>query len=545
MAVIENRATEDGDIISIQTDVPIVGIVALTSFSDATTGETGTTYFQKTFRYSINGGLTFTDWIELTTLNIQNIVIEKINYFVIEYRYKRIGVGSDIGFTSVDIAGTLLPLDFPIFGGSMFSPFFTSNNVSVLGWALNVLEKLYKNGIIPNYITRNTGSKDDSDYIAFWFSITHFFAVLVYYARGFENIAANTSLMREYVKGRGVYMRNNPDIEELLYVYANYINEIKLRGTKEIYRRGLGSFDISADTTYYGGGIGVDLLNADVDGELVRLLNTDLTDECLVAPTSRFELGWCIGQSSPLYTGADNIENLIKAYEYDSEVVDISRYPLIEESYLSVPNQKIQIANVPDGLSCGIGSSVFDLAKAVVIDPSLSYEISFKVLKQTSLIADLSFGVALYDMNGTAVSATQITDGTVNNRFFTKLALKKLNTEYWVRGVLNASDSLLVTGDTLNIGFGQNLRSRYNTVFLIPLIIVENSTGVPTGDIVSIWDIKIRPASLWFSRGLLSSRNFILGYLRNRSADYSDAQVKKIIDEQLIPYNSFSLLKFL
>ena len=40
MAVIESRVTENGDVIIIKTNVPVVGIVALTSFIDSTIGET-------------------------------------------------------------------------------------------------------------------------------------------------------------------------------------------------------------------------------------------------------------------------------------------------------------------------------------------------------------------------------------------------------------------------------------------------------------------------------------------------------------------------
>jgi len=223
MAIIENRATEDGDIISIKTNVPIVGIVALTSFIDSTVGEVGPIYFEKTFRYSINGGLTFSDWIELTTVNVQNIIIERVDYFIVEYRYKRIGTGADLSFNSINLGGTLNPLQYPVYNGMIFSEFFPPDNVDVLRWAINVLEKLYKRGIIPAYVVRNQGG-DDRDFISYWFTVTHFFAILVYYARDFEHLPASLFLMREFVKGRGVYMRNNPDIEELFYVYNN--NEI-------------------------------------------------------------------------------------------------------------------------------------------------------------------------------------------------------------------------------------------------------------------------------------------------------------------------------
>jgi len=280
-------------------------------------------------------------------------------------------------------------------------------------------------------------------------------------------------------------------------------------------------------------------------------------------------LGWCIGQSSPLYTGADNIKNLIKGYEFTEDITSLDVYPLINEDYIELEDGWIKISNVPDGEIAGIGVSTSVLAggggyyyygdgigveliypeslsdKALVIDPTLDYEISFKVKKTNATIQDLSFGVSLFDENGIEVSAVRITDGFEDNRFFTVQALNKSNTEYWIRGVLHSYDTLLISEDVLNIGFGQGLRSKSNVAYLIPVILVENNTGMSLPEVVWIQDIKIRPARLWFSRGLLSARNFIIGFLKNHSVEYSDAQVQKIINEELIPYNTFTILKFL
>lgn len=545
MAVIENRATEEGDVIVIKTTVPIVGIVSLTSFLDTTSGETETTYFEKTFRYSRDGGMTFSDWMELTEINIQNVVIEKIDYFIIEYRYKRIGATGVLEFDSVQVDGTYEALSFNNYEQSPFSQFFTANDINVLGWAINVLEKLYKRGIIPAYITRNTG-EDDRDYVAWWFTVTHFFAILVYFARQFENLSTKTPLMQEFVKGRGVYMHNDPDLDELYYIFTNYIEEIQRRGTTGIYRR-----------------------EAEIDGELLRLIEYVITDEFLFTFVNRGELGWCIGHSSPLYTGADGICNLIKGYEYTEEVEDLESYPLINSDFIENENQRIKIYNVPDGEIAGIGISESVISggegvyyygdgigaeliypeslsdKCFVIDPTLNYEISFKVSKTVHWIQDLSFGVALFDKNGNAVWATRITDGSIANRFFEVQPLNQSNTEYWIRGVIYAYDTEIKPQDVLNVGFGQNLCFPAEACYLVPLILVENNTGMTLPEIVYIRDVKVRLANLWFSRGTLSARNFIIGYLKNSSTYYNNQQILRIIKEQLIPYNSYSLIKFL
>lgn len=519
MAVIENRVTENGDVITISTNVPVVGIVALTSFVDSTVGETGGTYFEKTFRYSNNGGITFSDWIALTTVNVQNIDIERTDYFIVEYRYKRIGTGGDLIFNNIHLGGTLLPLTHPVFNSMVFADFFTPDDTNVLDWALNVLEKLYKSGIIPSYIKRNQGD-DDRDFISYWFTVTHFFAILVYYARGFEHVPGSIALMREFVKGRGVYIRDNPDVEELSYVYNNYIAEIAKRGTEAVA-----------------------LKSAVIDGEILRLLNNIVTDEFLFALTQRGELGWCVGESSPLYTGADNIVNLIKGYEFSSDVKSLDVYPLSGQTYIVIVNDKMQIAGLPNGVNAGVGNG-FDFDKAMVIDPTLDYEISFRVQKLDTS-ADLSFGIFLWDQYANTVVPVRITDGQATGNFFVRQSLNQAGVEYWIRGVVYAVGSDLIADDVLNIGFGQGLRFPATAKYMMPLIAVENASGVTLTDVVLISDIKVRPASLWFSRGTLSARNFIIGFLKNNSTQYNNQQVEKIIDNELIPYNAFTLLKFL
>ena len=65
MAVIENRSNEFGDIIRIKTEVPVIGLLFLDTFTDSTVGETPSEYFTKQFRYSNDAGMNFTDWMDL------------------------------------------------------------------------------------------------------------------------------------------------------------------------------------------------------------------------------------------------------------------------------------------------------------------------------------------------------------------------------------------------------------------------------------------------------------------------------------------------
>ena len=88
MAIVENIASEIGDVILIRDSVPIVGLVTLASFTDSVVNETGTKFFTKEFRYSTDG-INFTTWIELTNPNIAAVNVTPTSTFVTEYRYIR------------------------------------------------------------------------------------------------------------------------------------------------------------------------------------------------------------------------------------------------------------------------------------------------------------------------------------------------------------------------------------------------------------------------------------------------------------------------
>jgi hypothetical protein len=191
MAIVGNISNEIGDVMIIKSAIPIIGIINLTSYTDLTTGETGTSYFQKEFRYSLDGFI-FSTWEELTDINLQAITIRPVDYFFIEYRYTHKGsVVSDLIFNSVTINGDFEYLSCGVtFENSIFAEFIQCPDEEVLGWCINVTQKLYEKGIVPSYIDRGN-REEDQDYIDFWRTIAFFFAILVIYARKFENFSSN------------------------------------------------------------------------------------------------------------------------------------------------------------------------------------------------------------------------------------------------------------------------------------------------------------------------------------------------------------------
>ena len=204
MAIIGNKSSAVGDVITIEVEVPIVGLLALQNFIDTTIGETNDRFFTREFRHQ-SDGINWSQWQPLTVQNVQAIQVNPTNVFKVEYRYTRSGSNTtgDLEWDDATLtAGFQSEPCGPTFQGSIFSQFFTCADQTMINWALNVLEKLYKTGIVPKYIERNANSNQDfgdKDYLDFWYSVTTYFAILVKYARTFEAFNSDPVLLLEFL----------------------------------------------------------------------------------------------------------------------------------------------------------------------------------------------------------------------------------------------------------------------------------------------------------------------------------------------------------
>jgi len=519
MAIIENRSTTEGDVLIIRTEEPIVGLVSLLGFTDQTVGETPQDYFRKEFRYSVNGGLTYTPWVELTSANIMSANVSKKDNFIIEYRYIRVGNVGELAFENILLNGQFEELNYPIYDRLPFSDFFPIKDPNVFGWALNVLEKLYQKGILPDYVERlETGAVDeDEDFIAFWNSITEFFAILVYFSRQFQNLHTNTTLLRLFVETRGLFTCDTQDLEQLNFLASNLYDEYRKRGTRQI------NLPKSGDVP--------------VDGELLRLLCWEAKDEFIFALTKRGEMGWCLGNSSPMYTGADEIVNINKSYEFTREVLDLTKYPLINSNDITL-EQKNGISMMKlttSGADAGIGNST-ETDKLIPIDSGLDYMLMFRVIAE-DLTADLDFGVVVFNKDRQIIGIQSIVDGSISNMFFENQGVNQADVEYWVRGIIFNSGKALNSSDSLPIGFGNNLRFVEGAEYILPVIKCSNSTKF-------INSIDVRPLALPISRGVLTPKNFTFGYFENNGS-LNDDDAKLEINSKLISYNQFIKIKWL
>lgn len=203
-------------------------------------------------------------------------------------------------------------------------------------------------------------NRRDKDFLDFFGTTTHLFAIIVNYARKFRDLFNQPLLLEKFIEGRGLVSPQNDDFTDLVYLLQNTAAEYRKRGTNKIIVR-------SSDTE-------------EVDGELLRAINFTFPEEFIFALTERQDFGWCIGESSPTWNQTQSIINLIKGYEFTEEVVDLNKYPTIGGGNITVVTdsgkQVIRINTYSD--ETGIGMNLIDDSKLIVVHPSLDYEISFR-----------------------------------------------------------------------------------------------------------------------------------------------------------------------
>jgi len=93
MAVNGSQTNENGDAILISLQEPYKNVVEVLGYSDETLGETTSVYFNKSFRWGIDG-VTYSDWISLTTGSLEGLLLNPINPLWVQYKYEQVGDGT-------------------------------------------------------------------------------------------------------------------------------------------------------------------------------------------------------------------------------------------------------------------------------------------------------------------------------------------------------------------------------------------------------------------------------------------------------------------
>lgn len=520
--IVGNTLSEIGDILYIDTQVSIsANFVQLTSYTDSTIGETATRFFNKKFRVS-HDGLIYTDWYELNNSTVSQISGAVINNnLFIQYRYERAGTDTTglLEFVSVNIVGNVTPTicNSPVSNNSIFKGLSCGNFVT-MQLCNNLLKKLYKKGIIPEYIERGGSTEEDEDYIAFWSAIACYMAMFVTFMTRFESMYMDRELLLEYLKQLGAHVCEwETTLEDLQYISDNFFDEVRKRGTKQIFLRKGDEYQDS------------DLVP--VDGEVLRILCREKCDEFLWTLRELQHTGWNIGNYSPLYKGTAFDNNLIKGFEKTEECLDLSKYV----TFGTVNNIGGTI-NLTDG--SGIGWQDFNsipLVKddGIVVDSRFNYEITFSI-KSDNISGLVNFGCYAFDCYNNKYFLQRIDNGNSTSEFINNWKVKQVGKYYFFRGIIYSHTQQLITSPEkyLNISEGINLRfgnTRINKI--MPYVHVNKAN-------FNIYDFKVRPLNYGHSCGFLNTANLIELFTDNGNKKNTFNQIHEIIRRDLIPYNT-------
>ena len=466
MAVTNNILSEIGDEVIFTMEYPINGITALSAYTEGVTGVTGTRTFDRLFRYTLDG-INFTEWIELTDPNLAAIPVSPEHEFQAQFSYTR--SGSD---ATGNLVFEWIKLDYTTavscsvggsyFEGSIFSYFLecACEDIETKKWAMNVLNKVYKPGVVSKSLTRGENNNlnfEDDDYIAFWNTVTCFFAMHVNYARGFENLANDKRLIAAYLTNQAIIVNRDQTIVDMQYVMGNLYSYMRHRGTPAI-----GNLKSRGAT---------------VDGELPNLVQFDeVRDEFLMDYS---KLIWQMNRHSPLYKGID-LYHVRKSYQTAIQTIDISKYPILPNGTTTVVNlgdiittvpipgqiptgQVIRITGVGATQKGGIGfvdgSSPTTAEEEFLtsIDPDLTYEITFLAKGN----APFSVGGYGFSSSGAQAAVDVINPAVQTNYAISRQKLADPNRWYFIRVLLLPGGSPFTgTMGNLNtsIGLGYNLR---------------------------------------------------------------------------------------
>lgn len=529
MAVIENRSTEIGDILIIKADVPIIGLIALLSFTDNVDNSNSQRFFFKQFRFSLDG-VNFSDFLELTQENVSSIEVDVTDTFIVEYLYERSGDDDtdDLIFNSVTLNGEFGDLNCGItYQDSLIFDFLGNcNNICTLIWSINVLEKLYKPGNVAKALTRgsNSSNLEDRDFIDFWRSVTHFFAYYVCLARKFATFYSDRDLLFEYLTQRNLFLCEGQDLEDLVYIMQNYLDEIRQRGTIQIALKKTTLDDIDEDQS---SSLSSNTLNPKVkpvNGELLRLICYQPCDDFLFNVNKKEHLGWNIGNSSPLFRGQYIQMNLNKSYE--DTFVNINKYPKINEQFMSISSQILTIQG-QESLNIGIGgSSNFD--KAINVDTNVDYEITFLVKKPQNG-GNFQFGVNAFDCDGNIINLKNFETQNLSNSFFSISELNRDDKFYFVRGIIYCKNKVYsdIYESKISLGYGQHLQFQEGVKKIIPNITLSNSLDNPGEGANVVLKIPYNELTNG-SSGLIQISDTLNGIIFNEAVSYSN--VSEFID---------------
>lgn len=513
--------SEDGDTLIIENDF-LLGINSITGFIEETLGEDSSVFFDKSFQYTVDG-IMWSDWLSLTLNNIININTKYNHVFGIKFRYIRKGTNSvkKIRFVRLFIHGQYSNISESIsYNNSYLNKYIPFLNIESINWTVNVLNKVFKAGIVPKFIERSDNVNwIDEDYINFWWGIIYINALKYTYSSVFSNILDNTNLVKKLLIQKDIITGEKDDLATYYYLLTHYYDEIMKRGSSSVFD------DNRTLPNNYD--------NIKLKGELLRLCNQPLTIESSFGIISGSETGWIVGETCPNYRYNDSYVDFIKGFEVSEDIKDVSLYSLLNNTLVSLDNVSDDPEIVKNYFKVNtLSNSVFagvdaNKDKAVLVDEESDYEISFRV-KGLLSSNKLKFAVKGYNFLGNEISFVNLSNGANNNIF---IETDGLTGDLFVKGVIRYKSCESVDSIPHLIGL-KNLKFPGGIEKISPIILIACNNDV------YIYDIKIKLLPPTYTQStIFYNSELIIKVLENYISLTKD-EMANILMEKLIPVHT-------
>ena len=518
------RFTEEGDCLIVKPSTPILGLTGILSppVLDESHDSNGGR-FDVSFRYSLDEGLNWSETFSLSEIANIQVNFKKTHYFCLEFTIKKMGPG-DSWFMGLDFEDSLSFEAPPIpdfYSSQKPLPGLPYYNHEAIQWALNVLEKVYKKGIVPSFISRGD-NKDwkDEDYINLWWAILYPTALRIAYSEKFTDLLWEPELLKKYLEQRGLIIGNTSHLGEMFHLMSNFYDEETRRGTLSVFDRERAVLD-----------------GMPLRGEATRLVDYKRFSDLFLGLLNYYEQGWWIGSTSACgYRNVDNFENFRLAYE--NRFTSLSNYPLTENhSVITIEDGEMVITSSSNGYS-GIGSN--DLSKALPVTPEREYLIKIRFTLPTS--ERIRYRIKGYDDLDNPVDFMSIGGGigewTIEDDFEVQSYFEPNNLfnpgadysilragTYTLVSLIRRADS--PSSGTLD-GLTGELRFRPNTPMtkIMPIFHVYASATIHEFGVYQFFEEETYLDSILRKSGTI--------LIKNNNFEYTNSEIEKILRNKLL-----------
>lgn len=511
--------SEEGDTLIIDNDY-LLGVNFINSFVDDLNGETEEVYFEKYFQYTIDG-IHWSDWEELSNTNLSNINTKFNHIFNIRYKYIRQGSNPSIllYFYSISIDINYIELNIPDFYQStVFSKYFSYLNKEAIEWSVNVLNKIYNKGVVPQFIERGDNFNwGDEDYINFWWSIIYINGLKISYGKIFSDILSYPDLVRKFLLQKDLIISTNDDLSNYYYLLSYYYDEIMKRGT--------------ASVTDKNRTLPSDFSNIVIKGELLRLCSQPSYIESIFGVINSNETGWVVDYTYPGYNYNDLYLDFIRGFEVTKSVEDLTKYNLFNPGSIVLENVSIgeeiikciKINSSGGSVYTGIESSY---NKSILVDNESDYEISFRI-KGLQVGNQVEFGVKGYNFKGDEVDFKSIYDDSPRNSFTT---FNNISGDLFIRGFIRHKfygllEKLPEIGELINLKFNLGIEK------ISPFIKITTTNNI------YIYDIKVKVLPVTSVNATLLYNSELVIKLLDGYSTLTKQDIVETIITKLIPVN--------